>query len=241
LKHKLKKEPREEYFAVVKHEPEEHFTLNLPPNVNEGSDEEITQTRKKIIVNAEPHELRIANVRSEAIEQFNVKHEPEECFTLAIRSDLKQEDTDIILGEIVDCYSFEDEETHSIYPFVNFDDAAEQEADEHLYPCEHCNQTFGIALSLIDHFNAEHSELKISGHMTAPRSIHNFSNRERQFLCDICGKSYTQSSHLWQHMRFHNGVKPHSCKVDGCDRAFTIKPDLNDHIRKFHTGERPYL
>lgn len=26
----------------------------------------------------------------------------------------------------------------------------------------------------------------------------------------------------------------------GCTRSFSIRPDLNDHIRKCHTGERPY-
>lgn len=36
------------------------------------------------------------------------------------------------------------------------------------------------------------------------------------------------------------GVKPFACKEPGCTRKFTIRPDLNDHIRKCHTGERPY-
>lgn len=27
----------------------------------------------------------------------------------------------------------------------------------------------------------------------------------RPYLCDICGKGYTQSSHLYQHLRFHKG------------------------------------
>lgn len=35
-------------------------------------------------------------------------------------------------------------------------------------------------------------------------------------------------------------MKPFACKEPGCNRKFTIRPDLNDHIRKCHTGERPY-
>lgn len=66
------------------------------------------------------------------------------------------------------------------------------------------------------------------------------STKWRQYLCDVCGKSYTQSSHLWQHLRFHKGVKPFGCTFEKCNRRFTIRPDLNDHIRKCHTGERPY-
>lgn len=43
-------------------------------------------------------------------------------------------------------------------------------------------------------------------------------------------------------IKFSNnqGVKPFACKEQGCNRKFTIRPDLNDHIRKCHTGERPY-
>ncbi|XP_035904413.1 testis-specific zinc finger protein topi-like [Anopheles stephensi] len=67
------------------------------------------------------------------------------------------------------------------------------------------------------------------------------TNLTRQFLCEKCGKTYTQSSHLWQHLRFHNGVRPFACSVQGCTRRFTIRPDLSDHIRKCHTGERPYV
>ncbi|XP_052892832.1 testis-specific zinc finger protein topi-like [Anopheles moucheti] len=66
------------------------------------------------------------------------------------------------------------------------------------------------------------------------------STSYRQFLCEKCGKTYTQSSHLWQHLRFHNGIRPFACTVQGCTRRFTIRPDLSDHIRKCHTGERPY-
>lgn len=36
------------------------------------------------------------------------------------------------------------------------------------------------------------------------------------------------------------GVKPFVCQEENCGRKFTIRPDLNDHIRKCHTGERPY-
>lgn len=36
------------------------------------------------------------------------------------------------------------------------------------------------------------------------------------------------------------GVKPFACTEPNCTRRFTIRPDLNDHIRKCHTGERPY-
>lgn len=88
---------------------------------------------------------------------------------------------------------------------------------------------------------AETSERIQKTQTTRKGGVHQTSTRARHYLCEVCGKSYTQSSHLWQHLRFHQGVKPFACSVEGCDRRFTIRSHLNDHIRKCHTGERPYL
>ncbi|EDW81257.1 uncharacterized protein Dwil_GK11965 [Drosophila willistoni] len=105
-----------------------------------------------------------------------------------------------------------------------------------LLPCEFCEVNFEFA-----HEIAPHNEEKHLNKKKREKEARNTGpGRIRQYLCDICGKSYTQSSHLWQHLRFHQGVKPFVCQEENCGRKFTIRPDLNDHIRKCHTGERPY-
>lgn len=98
--------------------------------------------------------------------------------------------------------------------------------------CETCGLIFERAELLSKHYQENHLKIIKEAQEQQPKS--------RQYLCDVCGKTYTQSSHLWQHLRFHRGVKPFACKEEGCERRFTIRPDLNDHIRKCHTGERPY-
>ncbi|KAH8264651.1 hypothetical protein KR038_011736 [Drosophila bunnanda] len=104
-----------------------------------------------------------------------------------------------------------------------------------LLPCDFCEAMFECASEVQPHNEEKHSSKK-------KREKDSASGRQRQYLCDICGKSYTQSSHLWQHLRFHQEmrVKPFVCPEEKCDRKFTIRPDLNDHIRKCHTGERPF-
>ncbi|KAL7730407.1 hypothetical protein ACLKA6_016636 [Drosophila palustris] len=109
-----------------------------------------------------------------------------------------------------------------------------------LLPCKFCAINFEYAHEIQPHYEEKHLNKK-----KREKEIRNVGNpttvgRLRQYLCDICGKSYTQSSHLWQHLRFHQGVKPFVCQEENCGRKFTIRPDLNDHIRKCHTGERPY-
>ncbi|XP_017035797.1 testis-specific zinc finger protein topi [Drosophila kikkawai] len=106
-----------------------------------------------------------------------------------------------------------------------------------LLPCEFCEVIFESAREVQPHNEEKHLSKKKREKETRGSTT---SGRQRQYLCDICGKSYTQSSHLWQHLRFHQGVKPFVCPEDKCDRKFTIRPDLNDHIRKCHTGERPF-
>uniref|UniRef100_A0A1B0CGM3 Putative c2h2-type zn-finger protein n=1 Tax=Lutzomyia longipalpis TaxID=7200 RepID=A0A1B0CGM3_LUTLO len=99
-----------------------------------------------------------------------------------------------------------------------------------LIMCECCGLFCKSAAQIVQHYEEKH--------LRKPKK--DLAPKDRQYLCDVCGKSYTQSSHLWQHLRFHRGVKPFMCREDGCNRRFTIRPDLNDHIRKCHTGERPY-
>lgn len=125
-----------------------------------------------------------------------------------------------------------------------------------MFPCEYCSDlAFPLVPQLISHHKEKHQRkpktIENGTHETSTRDVkspssrrgggYQTSNRPRHYLCEVCGKSYTQSSHLWQHLRFHQGVKPFACSVEGCERRFTIRPDLNDHIRKCHTGERPFL
>ncbi|XP_031618269.1 testis-specific zinc finger protein topi-like [Contarinia nasturtii] len=97
--------------------------------------------------------------------------------------------------------------------------------------CEKCGQICGTDTKALEtHIETIHMK---KGKLPVTSTV-------RPYLCEVCGKGYTQSSHLYQHLRFHKGIKPFECTKDGCNRKFTIRPDLNDHVRKAHTGERPY-
>ncbi|GLG97750.1 Testis-specific zinc finger protein topi [Gryllus bimaculatus] len=59
----------------------------------------------------------------------------------------------------------------------------------------------------------------------------------KPYICDVCGKGFTQNSGLYTHRRVHTGEKPYAC--DLCGKKFRLKHDRDNH-RRCHTGERPY-
>lgn len=60
-----------------------------------------------------------------------------------------------------------------------------------------------------------------------------------RFLCTYqgCGKSYTKSFHLKDHMKKHTGEKAYVCSEPGCQWKFYRSADLQRHKRK-HGGQR---
>lgn len=62
---------------------------------------------------------------------------------------------------------------------------------------------------------------------------------ERKFICNVCKKSYKYSTQLINHKRLHTGEKTFGCYHENCQKTFAQLGQLKKHVR-IHTGERPY-
>nr|XP_033788136.1 zinc finger protein 664-like [Geotrypetes seraphini] len=64
-------------------------------------------------------------------------------------------------------------------------------------------------------------------------------NGMKSFLCDTCGKSFSQMSHVKRHEMIHIGIrkKPFTCPE--CNKCFAYLSVLKIHQR-VHTGEKPF-
>ncbi|XP_076685347.1 uncharacterized protein LOC143377672 [Andrena cerasifolii] len=96
------------------------------------------------------------------------------------------------------------------------------------YKCTRCTKRFIKEEQLTNHLSKHDRTFKKNKE----------TDSSKRFLCEICSKSFTQSTTLIAHLRAHNGVKPYVCEV--CSRPFTTNAYLKMHMRT-HTQERPYI
>lgn len=96
---------------------------------------------------------------------------------------------------------------------------------------------FFFSLSISRAFNCDFCELKFV--KRADRNQHRLvmHDRKRQYICQVCGKSFVQKNCLYNHLQIHAGILPHKCEY--CHKTFVRIQNLKSHTG-VHTGEKPF-
>ncbi|XP_063218016.1 zinc finger protein 714-like isoform X2 [Bacillus rossius redtenbacheri] len=87
---------------------------------------------------------------------------------------------------------------------------------ERTYLCSFCGKQFSLALNL---------------------KRHELGHENRQVMCELCGKVFTNNYALIMHRKIHARVRSHKCPV--CGRTFMYRKDLTRH-HNIHTCTRRY-
>ena len=112
--------------------------------------------------------------------------------------------------------------------------------------CNRCEKRFTTNWLLKAHIRNKHEKVKDKkcphcgegfNSSEATRSFKAHVNRHtnnRQFACEICGKSFLVQTHLKKHAMLH--TLPYSC--DKCDSKFGSNGALKKHIRIVHENQQ---
>lgn len=113
--------------------------------------------------------------------------------------------------------------------------------------CDVCGKTCSNSNSLYVHQKWAHFKPKYECEICKRRMVtqenldqHILLQHERResFVCEECGKSFSENHRLKQHMMTHTGDRPHDCHI--CGKAFARRTAYRQHLL-IHTGKRPYI
>jgi uncharacterized Zn-finger protein len=107
------------------------------------------------------------------------------------------------------------------------------------FKCEICPKSYKQKRSLNRHIKLHRANFKckqctLTFEEECDLNMHNMTlHSKKNFLCSVCGNSYTRKSSLEEHSKIHEGTLL-KCPVGGCDKQFTRTKGLADHLN-FHT------
>ncbi|XP_058831002.1 zinc finger protein 345-like [Topomyia yanbarensis] len=118
--------------------------------------------------------------------------------------------------------------------------------------CTQCDEKFVTNMKLGVHLRAKHDfgskqqpfVCDVCGKEYSQKHslrVHlaNAHSGEKSFCCDVCDKRFVFQSNLTRHQQMHKLVKRFSC--DFCGKTFGQKTAMMNHRRNIHTGEKAFV
>lgn len=84
-------------------------------------------------------------------------------------------------------------------------------------------------------FQAQETPSKERVYLVSGNCDVSLDNSKKQYLCDVCSRTFASMSGLRFHLKSHYGTKPYVCQF--CDKSFII-PSYKKRHEKTHTGDK---
>ncbi|XP_068751833.1 zinc finger protein 883-like [Montipora capricornis] len=115
------------------------------------------------------------------------------------------------------------------------------------YLCPHCPRSFHRSDLLQKHLKAHRVDQPHTCHFCGGvyrKKIYLYQHLQRRHpektrhQCNLCKKTFADSTDLKRHLRIHSNQRPFQCNV--CHKRFRQKGQLKVHLRS-HTRDKPYV
>ncbi|CAH0698265.1 unnamed protein product [Spodoptera exigua] len=113
------------------------------------------------------------------------------------------------------------------------------------YPCPECSNIYSRRAYMMNHYRHVHMNqskyycgtcerhfLNRTRYIDHMRYNHEGVKKEKNKLCNICGRGFAANRTLLNHMRTHSGERPYECEY--CSSKFTQRTSMLSHVKYIH-------